>query len=98
MSDVAKWTLLVAGAVVLIGLVVALPFVEFIDLGQFTEILARITEIAGEAFRFGRGLINLFLLPFGREVLSVLMEWFVAKWAILGTIKIGTWIYHFIFK
>lgn len=98
MSDVAKWTLLVAGAVVLIGLVVALPFVEFIDLGQFTDILASITEIAGDAFCFGRGLINLFLLPFGRKVLSGLMVWFVAKWAILSSIKIGTWIYHFVFK
>lgn len=98
MSDIAKWALLVAGALVLIGLILALPFVEFINLDEFSAILANITSIAGDAFRFGRGLINLFLLPFGRSVLSGLMIWLIGKWAIMISIKIGSWIYHFIFK
>lgn len=98
MSDVAKWALLVAGAIALIALILALPFVEFINLDEFTSILTTITTIAGDAFHFGRGLINLFLLPFGRKVLTGLMIWLIGKWAILMGIKAGAWIYHFIFK
>ena len=98
MSDVAKWALLVAGALVLLGLVLSLPFVEYINLEQLTKILATITEIAGDSFRFARGLVNLFLLPFGRKILTGLIVWLVGKWAILMTIKTGAWIYHFIFK
>lgn len=70
MSDVAKWALLVAGAVLIIGLIVALPFVQFIDAGQLSAAVSNIVSIAGDAFRFGRGLINLFLLPFGRKVVT----------------------------
>ena len=98
MSDVAKWALLVAGALVLLGLVLSLPFVEYINLEQLTKILATITEIAGDSFRFARGLVNLFLLPFGRKILTGLIVWLVGKWAILMTIKTGAWVYHFIFK
>ena len=98
MSDVAKWALLVAGALVLLGLVLSLPFVEYINLEQLTKILATITEITGDYFRFARGLVNLFLLPFGRKILTGLIVWLVGKWAILMTIKTGAWIYHFIFK
>ena len=98
MSDVAKWALLVAGAVALIALILALPFVEFIDLGEFSAALSNVVSIAGNAFLFGRGLINNFLLPFGRTVASGLMFWLFGKWAITITIKIGAWVYHFIFK
>ncbi len=98
MSDIAKWALLAAGAALLIGLIMALPFVEFIDFGQFGAILADITSIAGDALRFGRGLINMFLLPFGRKIFSGLMVWLFGKWAIMTSIKIVAWAYHFIFK
>lgn len=98
MGDVVKWGLLVAGAVVLIGLVLALPFVDFIDLGQFGDALANVVSIAGGAFEFARGLLNNFVLPFGRTVITGLMYWLLGKWAITITIKIGAWIYHFIFK
>ena len=98
MSDVAKWALLVAGAIVLLGLILALPFVEYINVDEFTEILATITETVGDFFRFARGLVNLFLLPFGRKILTGLMVWLFGKWAILMAIKAGVWVYHFIFK
>ena len=77
---------------------VTVPFVEYINLEQLTKILATITEIAGDSFRFARGLVNLFLLPFGRKILTGLIVWLVGKWAILMTIKTGAWVYHFIFK
>ena len=98
MSDIAKWALLVAGALALIALIVALPFVEFINIDEFTAAIGNVVSIAGNAFQFGRGLINLFLLPFGRTVATGLMFWLIGKWAITITIKIGAWIYHFIFK
>lgn len=98
MSDIAKWALLVAGAVALIALIMALPFVEFINLEEFSAALSNVVNIAGDAFLFGRGLINNFLLPFGRTVASGLMFWLFGKWAITISIKIGAWVYHFIFK
>lgn len=98
MSDIAKWALLVAGAVAFIALILALPFVEFINVGEFSAALSNVVGIAGDAFLFGRGLINNFLLPFGRTVASGLMFWLFGKWAITISIKIGAWVYHFIFK
>lgn len=98
MSDVAKWALLVAGAVLIIGLIMALPFVQFIDAGQLSAAVSNIVNIAGDAFRFGRGLINLFLLPFGRKVVSGLMIWLIGKRVLPVAIKIGAQVRHYIFK
>ena len=98
MSDIAKWALLVAGIIALIALIVALPFVDFIDLGEFEVALSNVATIAGGAFRFARGLINNFFLPFGRVIITGLMYWLLGKWAILIGIKIVAWAYHFIFK
>lgn len=98
MSDIAKWALLVAGIVILIALIVALPFVDFIDLGEFENALNNVVNIAGDAFQFARGLINCFLLPFGRTIVTGLMFWLLGKWAIMIGIKITAWAYHFIFK
>lgn len=98
MSDIAKWALLVAGIIVLIGLILALPFVDFINVDEFAGALANVVNIAGGAFVFARGLINNFLLPFGRTVVTGLMYWLLGKWAITIVIKITSWAYHFIFK
>lgn len=98
MSDIAKWALLVVGAVALIGLIVALPFVKFIDVGQLASAVNNIVTIAGDAFRFGRGLVNLFLLPFGRKIVTGLMIWLIGKRVIPLAIKIGAWVRHYIFK
>ena len=98
MSDAVKWGLLVAGALAIIALIVALPFVDFINLEQFSLAITNIVGVAGSAFRFGRGIINNLLLPFGRTVASGIMIWLVGKWALVITIRIATWIYHYIFK
>lgn len=98
MSDVVKWALLVAGAVVLVGLILALPFVDFINFSEFSVALTNIVNIAGGAFKFARGLLNNFFLPFGRSVVTGLMVWLIGKWAIMTAIKIAAWIYHFVFK
>lgn len=98
MSNAVKWALLGAGAVLLIGLVMALPFVEFINFGEFGVAVSNIVSVAGDFFSSARGLINCFLLPFGRTVLSGLLIWLFGKWAIMISIKTVTWVYHFVFR
>lgn len=98
MADIAKWALLVGGAVVIIGLIVALPFMEFVDPGEFGSLISSLVDIAGDGFVFARGLINNFLTPFGRVALTGLLYWMFGKWAITIGIKIIVWVYHFIFK
>ncbi len=98
MSNAVKWALLAAGAVLLIGLVMALPFVEFINFGEFGVAISNIVEVAGDLFTSARGLVNCFLLPFGRTVLTGLLIWLFGKWAIMISIKTVTWVYHFIFR
>lgn len=98
MSDAIKWALLVAGAVVIIGLIVALPFMDFMNVGEFADLIQGLVNIAGNGFVFARGLINNFLTPFGRTALTGLMVWLFGKWAIMIAIKISVWAYHFIFK
>lgn len=98
MTDVVKWGLLGVGIIALVALVVALPFVAYIDGSEYASALANVVSIAGDAFQFGRGLINCFLLPVGRQILSGLMIWLVGKWVLMTGIKIGAWAYHYILK
>lgn len=98
MSDIAKWALLAAGAVALIALIMALPFVEFINVGEFSSAISSVVSIAGDALMSARKLINNLFSPFGRVVLSGLLMWLFGKWAMMIGIKISAWIYHFIFK
>ncbi len=98
MSNIAKWGLLIAGAIALIALIVALPFVQFIDFGEFGVLINNIVTVVGGAFTKARGLINCFLTPFGRGLLSGILVYLFGKWAITIGIKITAWIYHFIFK
>ena len=98
MSDIVKWGILIAGAVALILLVVTLPFVQFIDFGEFGALINNVVTVVGSAFQNARGLINNFLTPFGRGLLSGIMVYLFGKWAITIGIKITAWIYHFIFK
>lgn len=98
MSNAVKWALLAAGAVALIALVLVLPFNQFINFGQFGALLNRLTVLVGSAFQSARGLINNFLTPFGRTVLTGLLIWLFGKWAITIAIKLTTWVYHFVFR
>ena len=98
MSDIVKWGLLAAGAVALVALIVALPFVDFINVGELGLLIGRLVDLVGGAFTSARGLVNNFLTPFGRDVLTGIMLYLLAKWVITLSIKITAWIYHFIFK
>ena len=98
MSDIVKWGLLAAAAAAIIALIVVLPFNDFLDLDELSSSLANVVSIAGNAFTFGRGLINNLLLPFGRKIASGLMIWLIGKWVLMIGIKTATWAAHFIFK
>ncbi len=98
MSDGVKWVILVAAAVLLIGSVVALDFMQYIDLGVFSNAITTILNLASDAFTFGRGVINNLLSPWARVALSGLMYWLFGKEFILWSIKVSVWVYHFIFK
>ncbi len=98
MSDIVKWGLLTAGLIAIVALVMNLPFVEYADMGEFAAAINNIVSVCGEFFQDARGLINCFLLPFGRTLLSGIMVWLFGKWAITVAIKITAWVYHFIFR
>lgn len=98
MSDAIKWGLLTAGLVALVTLIMALPIAQFVDLGQFGVAISNIVNVAGEFFQDARGLVNAFLLSFGRTLLSGIMVWLFGKWAITLGVKISAWVYHFVFR
>ena len=98
MGDAIKWGLLVAGIVVIIAAIMALPFVEFIDLASFGESLTTVTSIVGGFFYKARCLLNNFFSPVGRVIFSGLLIWLIGKWAIKVALNIVVWVYHFIFK
>ncbi|MBE6811096.1 MAG: hypothetical protein E7521_08600 [Ruminococcaceae bacterium] len=98
MSDAVKWALLATAAILIIALIVALPFVEFIDFASFSESLNTIVNYAGNALYNARCLINNFLSPVGRLILSGILIWLFGKWALKVAINVVVWVYHFIFK
>lgn len=98
MSDIVKWGLLTAGLIALVALVFALPVAGYMDLGQFSSALGNIVDICASMFLRCRNLVNCFLLPFGRILLTGIMIWLIGKWAITIAIKIVAWVYHFIFR
>lgn len=98
MSDIAKWGILIAGALALIALVVALPIAEYINPTEFGDLVGQLVDLVGDVFRSGRGLLNNFLTPFGIMVLSGLVIWLLAKNFLTMGIKIGVWVYNWIFK
>lgn len=98
MSDAIKWGLLAAGIVIIIGLIVALPITSGLNVAEFTSMINTLVNIAGTAFTSARGIINNFLTPFGRTLLTGLLYYLFGKFFITISIKIGSWVYHFIFK
>ncbi|MBQ9919992.1 MAG: hypothetical protein IJO49_04110 [Clostridia bacterium] len=98
MGEFVKWGLLVAGALLLIGLVIALPFTEFLNVGELGNQLEVVVDSLGSYLAQGRMLLNYFLTPFGATVLSGILGYIMFKWIIQIGIKTTAWVYHFIFK
>lgn len=99
MGDVAKWVLLSAAAVFIVGLVLAFPIGTYmVRFDIYSEGIATVVDIAGNGLIFGRALINNLFSPFGRTALSGLMIWLVGKWILTYSLKVMVWVYHFVFK
>lgn len=98
MSNAIKWAILGALVIALIALIVVLPFNDYINVSEFTTSVNGIVTLCGQYFRFGRGLINNFLTPFGRGCVTGLMSYWIAKFFINLSIKVVAWVNHFIFR
>ena len=98
MAEFIKWGLLGVAIVALIALIVALPFMDFLDLGELGTQLGVLVTYLGGFLTKARSLINVFLQPFGRAVLSGMLGYIMLKWVILLGIKTTAWVYHFVFK
>lgn len=99
MSDIIKWALLVAGVVIILALIFALPIASGMDLGAFTEGITNIVGILGGYLKTARGFLNNLVLPtIGPPILTACIAWTFTKFFATQAIKIITWVYHFIFK
>lgn len=98
MSDIAKWALLVAGMIAIIALIVALPIFDIINVEELTNTVSSIATICSNALRAARGLINYFLTPVGRNILTVVIGYEFGKFAYKWGIKILAYAYKWIFK
>lgn len=98
MSDIAKWALLVAGMIAIIALIVALPIFDIINIDELTNTVSSIATICSNALQSARGLINYFLTPVGRNILTVVIGYEFAKFAYKWGIKILAYAYKWIFK
>lgn len=100
MSDAVKWALAAAIVIGLIATIITFPFVSLlpesaIELGGYFSTL---NDYAGNLFYQVRGLINMFLTSFGIKLLNVLIVYFFTSWIMKITVKITSWVFHFIFK
>lgn len=98
MSNVVKWALLAAGAVMLIGLVMALPITQYANGTSFRASITGIVNFTGNTFMNAKGLINNFLTSSGRTCLNGIIVWLFGKMFVMNAIKITTQVYHFIFR
>lgn len=98
MSDIAKWALLLAGMVALIALIVALPIFDIINVQELTAAVSGISTICASALQSARGLINYFLTPVGRTILTVVINYMFFKFAYKWGVKVLAYAYKWIFK
>ena len=98
MSDLAKWALLAAAAIVAIGLIMSLGITDAMNGAVFSAGIANIVSVAADGLKFGRGLVNNFVLPEAIPVVTAVISFSVLKWLVTLTIKISAWVYHFVFK
>ncbi len=98
MADIAKWALLLAGLVAIIALIVTLPVFEALNMQELTNAIAGISSIASGALSSARGIINCFLTPAGRTILTILLGYMFTKFLLKWAIQIVAIAYKWIFK
>lgn len=98
MSDLAKWALLAAAAVIAIGLIMGLGIVDAMDGALFSTAVSNVVAVASSGLKFGRGLINNLVLPQAIPVVTAVLSFVTLRWLVTLTIKVTAWVYHFVFK
>lgn len=98
MSDIAKWALLAAAAVVAIGLIMGLGIADAMNGALFSTAVANIVSVAADGLRFGRGIVNNLVLPAAIPVVTAVLSFVTLKWLVTLTVKVTAWVYHFVFK
>lgn len=98
MAEIAKWALLVAGILVVIILISALPIATVLTGSDISSIVSEFTTIMSPYIRTARGFINIFLSDFGRTLFSVVIGYLFVRFILLWPIKAISSVYHWIFK
>lgn len=98
MSDGIKWALLAAAIIAIIAIIVALPLGQAVNIGELSSALSGIVSISGSFLLKARNLINNFLTPVGRVILSGIIGYICFKWVYVNGLKIVLTVYHWIFK
>lgn len=98
MGEFAKWAILVAGALIIISIIFSFPFVEGIDLQEFSANVTGFLTNVSDYLIVGRGIINNFLTPVGIHIFTITIGWVLGRKFITTTLRILVSVYHFIFK
>lgn len=98
MSDVVKWAILVALVLVIFVMIVSLPVFIGFNIPALVEGISGFISVAGTTISNARAIINNFLTPTAREVLSGLIFYLVAKPFVLFAIDLTVGITRFVYK
>lgn len=80
MSDGIKWGLLAAAIIAIIAIIVSLPLGQAINISELSSALSGIVSITGSFLLKARNLINNFLTPVGRTILTGIIGYICFKW------------------
>lgn len=100
MGEFAKWAVLAAAFVVLIGAILALPVFSQMD-NAVGAISRGINEIVGTAASYmaeARGFVNCLIFPGFEPLLTLVLGYVITKPFILWGIWTATGVYHWMFK
>ncbi len=97
MSDIAKWGLLVAGIVIIVGLIVATGAMTGLtsSIEYVGSTFASFSNIVAPYFVFAKGFLNHFFPPL---LLNAVIAWSIMKPFATWTIKLIKFVYSWIFK
>lgn len=98
MTDLAKWALLLAGLVAIVALIVALPIFDIINVDELTAAISGIATLTSQALIAARGIVNCFLTPVGRTILSVVIGYMILRFLYRWGVQLVSLAYKWIFK
>lgn len=98
MSDIVKWTILIALVILIMASLMALPIFAGFNIPALAGYIGQFIGYCGNAITWGRQFINNFLYPEAITALSGLVFYFVAKPFMLFSIDLTVGISRFIYK